>query len=203
MNFLAHLFLAGNNHGMIVGNILEDYIKGGLENEKNKNIPYNLKLGIKQHRLIDTFTDSHKLVSETKKYFGDKYGKFSSIIVDVIFDHYLLVNWSEFTSESFLDFRKRIYLAFDSYSEWQPEPMHKYVFSMREHDWLKNYEFDWGLERAFFHLNRRINREEIDLTTSIPLFRENYKSIESNFLSFFSELKQQCDNFIIENQIHD
>ena len=48
MNYLAHLFLSGKNDGIIVGNILEDFISGHIEHPKNAYIPEDIKLGLTQ-----------------------------------------------------------------------------------------------------------------------------------------------------------
>ncbi|MGL4632413.1 MAG: ACP phosphodiesterase [Leadbetterella sp.] len=199
MNYLAHVFLAGYNPGMIVGNILEDYITGSIENKDNQLLPYHVKLGIQQHRIIDTFTDSHPIVKQSKSYFYEILGKYSPIITDVLYDHFLLMNWKTYTNEDFSACRNRIYKAFAEYKDIQPIGMQYLIQSMTEHDWLKNYEFDWGLERAFLNLNHKINKPEIDLKIAMPLFHSKYDNLNQEFNLFFPELKEICDNFIDEN----
>ncbi len=44
MNYLAHLFLAGQNDGIILGNLLEDFVTGPIENETNSKLPQDVKL---------------------------------------------------------------------------------------------------------------------------------------------------------------
>ena len=202
MNYLAHLFLSGTNEGIILGNILEDYTSGNIENEKNKTLPKDVKLGLMMHRQIDTLTDTHQTVKLCKEVFYEKFGKYSPIIIDVIFDHYLLKNWVIFTEESFEDFRPRVYKALQTNLEIQPQTMKDLVSSMIHHDWLKNYIETWGIERAFMNLNKRINKPEIDLTKSIEIFEENYYFLNENFLIFFEELKKHCDKFLKEHQLY-
>jgi acyl carrier protein phosphodiesterase len=199
MNYLAHLFLAGKRPGFIVGNILEDFVRGNIDNETNSKLPTEIKLGIIQHRHIDTLTDSDEYVKNCKKVFYPDFGKYAGIVVDVLFDHYLTINWTKFTEESFEAFRPRIHAAFDNYEDIQPEKMKSVIQSMKTHDWLKNYATDWGLERAFLNMNSKINKPDIDLRKSLDLHHKKYEEINENFLYFFKNLKQFCDNFILEN----
>ncbi len=62
MNFLAHLYLAGDSEPIILGNFLGDFVKGRLLQQFEPSI---LK-GIALHRNIDSFTDSHYVVKESK-----------------------------------------------------------------------------------------------------------------------------------------
>ncbi|MCP9769949.1 DUF479 domain-containing protein [Lacihabitans sp. LS3-19] len=202
MNYLAHLFLSGNNDGVILGNLLEDFVKGNIENSTNSILPKDVKMGLQLHRTIDTLTDTHKVVKECKEVFYPNFGKYSPIIVDVLFDHFLIKNWLIFTEEDFEHFRKRVYNSLKNYQEIQPEMLKGMINSMIEHDWLKNYIENWGLEKAFKNLNNKINKSEIDLTLSLKEFEENYYFLNEKFLEFFEELKKVCDNFLIDNKLN-
>lgn len=196
MNYLAHLFLAGKNHGMILGALLEDYVTGGVENEINKILPQDVKTGLKLHRHIDTLTDTDAAVKDIKQLFYSDYGKYSSVIVDVIFDHFLHKNWHKFTDEPFDSFKDYVYKSLsEEFQDIQPSRLKALVSSMREHDWLKNYIHFWGLEKSLASLNRRISN--MDLTTSLSLVKDNYEFINERFLDFFSRLKESCESEFI------
>ena len=62
MNYLAHSILSFTN-GQLVGNMIADFIK----NNERENFPLEIQDGIKLHRFIDSFTDSHPAVHEAKK----------------------------------------------------------------------------------------------------------------------------------------
>ncbi|MFN8428641.1 MAG: ACP phosphodiesterase [Spirosomataceae bacterium] len=202
MNYLAHLFLSGKNDGIIVGNILEDFISGHIEHPKNAYIPEDIKLGLKMHRMIDTFTDSHAVLKESKVLFYPINGKYASIVMDVLYDHFLQKNWKDYTSENFDNFRERIYESIRYREDIQPENMKKLVRSMIEHDWLKNYIEIWGLEKAFHNLNKRINKPEVDLIKSLSIFEKNYDFLDLNFKEFFPELLNTSRTFLKENHLN-
>ena len=196
MNYLAHLFLAGKNDGMIVGNLLEDYVVGGIENAANRHLPEDVKAGLRLHRHIDTFTDSHPAVADCKQVFYPGFGKYAPVVVDVIFDHFLHLNWETFAREEFTDFKVRVYRCLTTrYTEYQPSAMKAMVRSMVEYDWLKNYIYFEGVHKALSSLNGRVKR--VDLTTALPLVKTHYDEINRLFLDFFAQLKVSCDLEII------
>ncbi len=192
MNYLAHLFLAGENHGMVVGSLLEDYIVGGIENETNRHLPADIKDGLRLHRHIDTFTDADKVVSDCKQFFYPGFGKYASVIVDVIFDHFLHKNWEIFAEEEFDTFKNRVYRSLKGeYTECQPPALQRLIDSMVTYDWLKDYIHFEGTAKALSSLNRRVR--QVDLTEAMPVMRENYEDINHLFLDFFGRLKTSCE----------
>lgn len=196
MNYLAHLFLAGKNDGMILGGLLEDYIVGGIENESNRHLPAEVKAGLRLHRHIDTFTDSDREISACKQLFYPGFGKYSPVIVDVILDHYLHKNWEVFAEEEFEVFKNRVYASLTTrYTEWQPPALKAMVRSMVEYDWLKSYIYFEGVEKALSSLNRRVR--QVDLTAALPVMKQHYEEINRLFLSFFKRLKESCDTEIL------
>ena len=58
MNFLAHLYLSGNNPKIILGNFFADHIVGN----KYEHFDDEIIEGIILHRHIDTFTDTHSIL---------------------------------------------------------------------------------------------------------------------------------------------
>ena len=58
MNYLAHLYLADDSPESIIGNLLGDFLKGqGTEGYSDE-----IKKGIRLHKSVDTYTDSHPIV---------------------------------------------------------------------------------------------------------------------------------------------
>ncbi len=54
--------------------------------------PEIIRAGIKLHRLIDEFTDTHPAVEVSKARIRDKYRKYSGVVVYMYFDHFLAAN---------------------------------------------------------------------------------------------------------------
>lgn len=88
MNFLAHIYLSGNNDLIKIGNFMADGIRGNDYNQ----FPNEIKKGILLHRQIDTFTDSHAIYRKSKHRLHEKYGHYSGVIMDILYDHFLAKN---------------------------------------------------------------------------------------------------------------
>lgn len=198
MNYLAHLLLSEKNEPVLFGNLLEDFIHGRVEHPRNDHLSDEIKIGIRLHRRIDTLTDQHDLVKDCKQIFYSDFGKYASIIVDVLFDHFLIKNWNTFSDEDFLEFRQRVYGNISKYDHLMPKELKALVDSMIKHDWLKAYEYDEGLTRAFSNLNKKIVNGP-DLVPSITLMHENYQFLNKKFVDFFTIMQTYCHNYILSH----
>ncbi len=96
MNWLAHIFLSEQNIDFQIGNYLADPLKCKAWD----NASEDLINGIKIHMIIDSFTDSHKIVNQSKTRLRDK-GLLKSIIIDITYDHFLTKNWDTFSNIDF------------------------------------------------------------------------------------------------------
>jgi acyl carrier protein phosphodiesterase len=65
LNFLAHLYLAELTDESLIGNFLGDFVKGTPESLRER-FPEAVIRGIRKHRAIDVFTDSHRTFRKAK-----------------------------------------------------------------------------------------------------------------------------------------
>ena len=84
MNFLAHVFLSGENLDLAIGNLIADQVKG----KEIEFYPKGIQSGIILHRSIDKYTDTHPIVRECRKVLFSEYRHYSGVIVDMFFDHF-------------------------------------------------------------------------------------------------------------------
>ena len=94
MNYLAHSFLSFNQTDLIIGNFIADSIQGN----KFEGLTNGIIKGIHLHRKIDSFTDSHPIYLTSKHRFSKDFGKYSGILMDMIYDHYLAKNFSLYST---------------------------------------------------------------------------------------------------------
>jgi acyl carrier protein phosphodiesterase len=92
--------LSFNDPEILVGNLISDFVKG----KKKFDFPAGHPDGIALHRAIDTFTDTHEATKKAKEFFRPHYRLYAGALVDVIFDHFLAVDETEFTDSSLHDF---------------------------------------------------------------------------------------------------
>ncbi|WP_022940372.1 ACP phosphodiesterase [Psychromonas hadalis] len=100
MNYLAHLHIAEHTQTSLLGNFLGDFVKG------NPDGLFNLEVvkGIRLHRFVDSYTDSHPLVKSVKPLFKKELRRFSPITLDMFWDHCLAKHWHKFHEYSLVDF---------------------------------------------------------------------------------------------------
>ena len=183
MNYLAHIYLSGENHSLKIGNFIADSIRGN----KYLNFPKEIQQGIILHRHIDTFTDTHKIVKESKKRLYSKYGHYSSVIVDILYDHFLAKNWAVYSSIPLEQYVAEFYLLLKNNFEILPLPVkHLYPYMVKD-NWLLNYASIDGITKVLEGMNRRTkNKSKMNL--AVIELTKFYDDFEKEFTLFFNEL---------------
>jgi len=183
MNYLAHVFLSGNNEEVIIGNFIGDYVKGKLFKKYSESV----RKGILLHRGIDQYTDRNKTVRKSKSPLKEKYGKYSGIIVDIFYDHFLTKNWHKFSSQSLKDFTQNFHNILDKYYEILPEEVKKFVPSFINNNWINTYRSVEGMEIVLKRMSSVTTLPD-ETDYAIDVLRKNYNEIEEDFLNYFPEL---------------
>ncbi|MGK0254005.1 MAG: acyl carrier protein phosphodiesterase [Mariniflexile sp.] len=183
MNYLAHIYLSGDNNLITIGNFIADGIKG----KSYKKYPKDIQIGILLHRNIDTFTDAHETVRLSTKRLHQKYGHYSGIIVDILYDHFLAKNWSTYSNVALDTYVETFYDTLEHHYEELPLRIQKMMPFMLADNWLLNYASIEGISRVLAGMNRRTkNQSGMDeAVNELELF---YTEFENEFSSFFDEL---------------
>lgn len=183
MNYLAHSILSFTE-GQLVGNMIADFIK----NNERGNFPPDIQEGIKLHRAIDTFTDTHPAVSEAKKIFSPLVRLYSGAFVDVAFDYYV----AHLSTETALaSHSAKTYSVLWKHEEWLPENYRKMLVRMEEDDWLTKYRDDQGIR---FSMQNVLNKAKyLDKNLAVfDLFINNKEELQIHFDQFYPELLSYC-----------
>ena len=183
MNYLAHLYLADNSPGSLIGGLLGDFVKGPLDNAYDDDITKGTLI----HRRIDSFSDSHEKVFESKSLISPKRSRFSGIIIDVCFDHFLARSWSEYSNEELADFTRKVYVLVSKYSHILPYKLRSIIPKMIEEDWLGSYQYIEGIGQIMDRISRILKRGE-EMLGAVKELETNYEKMEENYKSFFPEL---------------
>lgn len=184
MNYLAHAYLSFNQPEILVGNIISDFVKG----KKQFDFPENIHKGIILHRSIDAFTDEHEITKQAKKFFKPAVGLYAGAFVDVVYDHFLACDTTEFKDESLLHFSLSVYKTLSDYQHVLPPKFALMFPYMKMDNWLYNYRTLNGAEKSFAGLVRRAKY----LNNSKPAFecfKNNYEALMQCYYSFFPAIK--------------
>jgi acyl carrier protein phosphodiesterase len=192
MNFLAHLYLSGDNHKIMLGNFIGDFVKG--RNALGQFDPEIIR-GIELHRAIDEFTDSHPIVTVSKNRLRPKYRHYSGVIVDVFYDHFLARNWDTYHPELLPDFADKAYGVIQSHDPILPKEVKFMMPYMIKGNWLVNYAKTEGIHRALSGMARRTPYES-KMEQSVDDLKKNYAEFSQEFATFFPTLKQFATEFL-------
>lgn len=191
MNFLAHLYLSGDNEKVKVGNFIGDFVKGNqLETYET-----DIRKGIRLHRTIDTFTDSHLIVLESKKRLRSKYRHYAPVIVDVFYDHFLAKKWSLFSPVDLKKYTLDFYHMIEQYKDVIPQTVNNMLYYMSKNNWLYNYQFLEGIDRALTGMARR-TRFKSNMEVAVHSLQESYEAFENEFDRFFPDLESHTKAFL-------
>jgi acyl carrier protein phosphodiesterase len=197
MNFLAHLYLSGEDPEIMVGNFIGDFVRGrNVYDQFN----YNIALGIELHRQIDEFTDSHPVVLESKKRLRAKYRHYAPVIVDVFYDHFLAMHWPSLHPHPLPDFATYAYAQLEKHEAILPERVLQMMPYMIQGNWLVNYAKTEGIHRALSGMSRRTPYES-KMDEAVHDLEKYYEEFDKEFLLFFPELKQMSEVFIRSKMI--
>ena len=183
MNYLAHIYLSGENSLVTIGNFIADGIKG----KDYKKFSKEIQTGVLLHRHIDTFTDTHKTVRQSTKRLHKKYGHYSGVIVDILYDHFLAKNWNTYSNVPIGEYIDVFYDSLEEHYNILPLRIQKMMPFMMTDNWLLSYASIDGISRVLEGMNRRTkNRSGMD--RAINELEEFYTDFETEFTSFFDEL---------------
>lgn len=191
MNLVAHQLLSFNDKDLQIGNLLGDYIKGN----KYLMFPDKIKIGILLHREIDSFTDSHEIVKKSASYFHSSQHKFSPIIIDVIYDYFLIKHWHLFSKIPFDIFKENCYQLFQNRYNNLPEKLQTKISYLIKYDWYNNYKTIDGVQKTLKGIGKQ-SKFDNNLDNIIPEFKINFNDLENDFLIFYPKLIKHCKTFL-------
>lgn len=183
MNYLAHAYLSFNDPGLLLGNMISDFVKG----KKKFDYPAGIQKGIALHRAIDTFTDDHPATKEAKEVFRPAYRLYSAAFVDVVFDHFLATDTNHFSNESLQAFANDTYNTLNNYTDFFPEGFAHMFPYMKQQNWLYNYHTRWGIEKSLGGVVRR-SAYLTESDTAFRLFEQEYAGLKKCYEQFFPQL---------------
>jgi acyl carrier protein phosphodiesterase len=196
MNFLAHLYLSGEEETVMLGNFMADFVKGHPE----KRLPdspqkQGIIRGIRLHRHIDHFTDTHEMVRQSKVRLRPSFGKFAGVITDMFYDHLLAAHWAEYSDSSLPDFAASTYQTLSRNQHHFPADMDRLLYYMIHQNWLVSYAHLEGIDRALQGMVRRTVFES-GMERAAAALRDDYASFHQEFRDFFPQLIESASRYL-------
>jgi acyl carrier protein phosphodiesterase len=197
LNYLAHIYLSGANEEILVGNFIGDYVKGFELGKYSENV----RKGIVLHRHIDSFTDTNLVVRQSKSRIMEKYHKYSGIIIDIFYDHFLISAWPIFSIQPIENFVLRVHDILNRHYDALPDGVKLFLPAFIKYNWIQKYSSIDGLEDILHRMSARTTLPE-ETTFAIKVLREDYKLFEAEFATFFPSLISYVRNSFDINLNH-
>lgn len=183
MNFLAHLYLSGDNVDTRMGNFIGDYVKGRYLDHYADGV----QKGIFIHRAIDFYTDTHPATFEVRQLFREGYRKYAGVVVDVFFDHFLARYWATFSPFPLKGFTRKFYYQMILRYRDLPMKVRVVLPLLIQTNRLYSYHKVEGVEQTL-QIMSRVTSLPDRTEFAIETLMYNYSFIRDQFLIFFPDI---------------
>lgn len=146
--------------------------------------------GIRLHRAIDAFTDSHQSVGKSRRLLAGRFRHHSRIIVDVLYDHLLIDQWALYEARPLDEFAEEIYTLLRARRETLSGPLHEAIPHLIRNRWLTRNRDLQGVERTLRFLSTRMKRP-----TSMEGATHEFVIHEAEFREHFDQFFPEVISF--------
>jgi len=186
VNYIAHIHQAHTTQTSLLGNFMGDFVKGSdLE-----HLPDAIAQGVRLHRKIDSFTDSHPIIIQLRESFPASLRRMSGVVIDVYFDHLLCLHWSR-VSEVELDTMLNLFyqeLAAKHVVLASKKTQLRFAAvkqGLLTHQWLQDYAQREHCIRAFFSIEKRLGNK-ISFAKQADIFlAQKHDDLQQAFIQFY------------------
>jgi len=188
MNFLAHLALADDDAPSRIGSILPDLVRGRLPDDLHPRV----RAGALHHRRVDAFTDTHPLVARSVARLRPACGRYSGIVVDVLYDHLLAADFERWHDQRLRPFVDDVYAQFAANEQLMPPRMRLIAERMIEQDWIGSYATIEGIAARLAQMSARFAHRfgrEVSLLGATDSFPEHGPGLREDFDAFYPQLR--------------
>lgn len=190
MNFLAHLYLSGSDDEVKTGNYLGDFCTA----KQIEKLPVKMQRGIALHREIDKFTDASEEFVQLVKILRPGQGKYSPVIADIVFDHFLAASPHYFKGNELEAFAAECYRVLNEHRDFMPPKALRFLTFALDVNVFTAYARFAGVDRVFKGMGKRAAFKN-NMSRALVDLKENYTTIQDLFDSFFPRLHVHCEEF--------
>ena len=191
MNFLAHSLFGYSDDALITGQFCGDFVRGS----KLSHLPRGIEIVIRLHRRMDAFTDAHEALKPAKVTLGAGRRRVSGINVDVMFDHWLAVNWPDFSDLGIDQHVKAVHQAVRKHDEYIPAELARFMRFLHNE---KVLESNGELAAIALTLGRLSSRSPrfASLAMSVEELEPLARTLDAPFRMFYPELDAAASGFL-------
>jgi acyl carrier protein phosphodiesterase len=183
VNYLAHIYLSGEDDLITLGNFIADGVKG----KDYLDYPVQWQRGILLHRAIDSYTDSHAVVRQSTSRLHSSYSHYSGVVVDMYYDHFLARYWERYHHDPLDAYVDKFYDLLSANEQMLPQRIQRIMPYMMRDNWLMSYASLDGLGRILGQMDQRTSGRS-KMRGAIVELEAYYEEFHAEFRDFFDDL---------------
>lgn len=190
MNNLAHFYLSYGDPELLVGNFLGDFVR----KVEMDGLPKRVQEGVLLHREIDRFMDTHEIVKASKEKLK-RHGHYSSVIVDVLYDHFLANKWNAYHSLELNVYAESCYSVLRNHEHLFNQKASMFFYYMQKRNWIQVYPTIEGISGILNSMSKR-TPYKTTMGTAGEELKEFYSEFEQEFLEYFPLIEKHVKGLI-------
>jgi acyl carrier protein phosphodiesterase len=196
MNFLAHTLLGFEDVDLIAGQVCGDFVRG----TELFRFPAGVEVGIRLHRHLDVFTDSHPVLQDARTTMDGVPYRFAGIIIDVLFDHFLARQWSRFSALTLSGHARTVHAALAQHEPILPERLQRFMTVLQKERILESNVDLSALEQTLERLSRRSARFA-PLAIDVSHLSRLRHQLQESFESFHPDLHAAARRYLDSSSV--
>ena len=192
MNFLAHLCLASDDSGLMLGGLFGDFVRG---RRALRVFPEQVRQGIMLHRHIDRCTDHSTEVKKLRPLFPREFRRYSGIIIDLAFDRELALNWWRYMPQSLERFDVEVRDLLRDNDEWVPDDLRGFMRYADRHGLFTAYREKDVVLFALAGIGVRLKRPN-PLHLVVEIWPDLESEFRTGFRQFFPRIQSEVADWI-------
>jgi len=181
VNYLVHLYLAGDQPGHLLGALMGDFVKGPLP----EYYQGSLREGLILHRQLDAYCLHQDDCRRSRRRIDPSFGHLRAVMVDIFYDHLLARHWREHHPLSLVKYAAHVYQLLNQNWERLPAAMRPVVERMIAMDWLNSYAELSTVDVVLQRMSGRLSRPN-RLGEGLSQLTDNYLAMASDCRHFLA-----------------
>jgi acyl carrier protein phosphodiesterase len=194
MNHLAHTLLAGDDELLRLGGLMGDFVHG----QPDPALPQGVVAGIRLHRAIDVYTDSHPEVAAARSLLPTPYRRYGGILLDMWFDHLLARDFPRWSEQGLEPYSTSVRELLRRYEPLLPPGLLRFRHYMDAHALPGGYARPEELAAALDGISHRLRREN-PVGEAMPVLVGLEPELRGRFEVFFPQLRGFAEEWIAAN----
>ena len=193
VNYLAHIYLSGDDPQTMIGGLLGDFVKGPLAGR----YPTGIERGIALHRAIDAWFDQQPQIARARSRFQPPFRRFAGVIVDICYDHLLARRWAQYHPQPLDHFAGDFYRHLQRYYHQLPDNARRFADNAPRVRLLESYSQPGAVAIALERISRRLRRP-VPLAQAAPQVTRDMPLLDSEFGELFPQLRNYAATKLTE-----